>query len=250
MVVTLAQMDIELGQTDVNIARADQLTTNIETDLLVLPEMWATGYSRYPEDFSEDESTSLALCWMKDIATKRGCAVCGSLPIMDASGKYFNRHYFVTPGDVKYYDKHHLFSYAHEDKGYTAGQKHVIVEWKGFRFLLQTCYDLRFPVWSRYGTAGEYDAIIYVANWPDTRQNAWDVLLQARAIENQCFVIGVNRVGVERKTHFAGGSVIIAPSGQMIEECGRGHSVCCHANIERGVVDKMRSEFPVLLDRD
>ena len=150
---------------------------------------------------------------------------------------------------MKFHDKHHLFSFAHEDKNYQAGNDHVIVEYKGVRFLLLTCYDIRFPLWSRYGHAGEYDAIIYVANWPEARQDAWDTLLRARAIENQCYVIGVNRVGVERKTTFTGGSAVIDPTGRILVSC-ESRAGSCQTLLDIDVIREVRQRFPVLNDRD
>lgn len=249
MRVALIQMDIAWGDVRQNILSAEQLVDGEAADLYVLPEMWATGYSVHPERIAENEESSMALQWMKRKAAEKHCALCGSLAIRDGEGRYVNRHYFVDGSSVNYYDKHHLFSYAHEDVNYTAGQRHVVVACGGLRLLLQTCYDLRFPVWSRYGMAGEYDAIVYVANWPEARQDAWDTLLRARAIENQCYVIGVNRVGMEKKTRFTGGSVVIDPLGHQIVSC---ESCACTrmALLHRHVVDAARQAFPALDDRD
>jgi len=249
MKISLVQMDIDWGNPQENIRRAEALIDGQDADLYVLPEMWSTGYSIHPEDVAENVIASLALRWMQRVASERACAICGSLAVVDESNHYFNRHYFVTEEGVKFYDKHHLFSFAHEDMNYQAGNEHVIVEYKGMRFLLLTCYDLRFPLWSRYGHAGEYDAIIYVANWPEARQDAWDTLLRARAIENQCYVIGVNRVGVERKTTFTGGSAIIDPTGRILVSCeSRVGSFQALTDID--IVREVRQRFPVLNDRD
>lgn len=249
MKVSLIQLDIAWGNPLENIRRAEQLMNEQVADLYVLPEMWETGYSAHPKDIAEDEKTSMALRWMKRMASERACAISGSLAVSDGAGRYFNRHYFVTPDDVKYYDKHHLFTFAHENINYQAGNDHVVVEYGGLRFLLLTCYDLRFPVWSRFGRAGEYDAIIYVANWPDTRQEVWDTLLRARAIENQCYVIGVNRVGTERKTTFTGGSAVVDPSGRILVSCESCVGSCL-ASVSIEEVKSVRKHFPVLNDRD
>lgn len=249
MKISVVQLDIDWGNPRENIRRAEALIDGQNADLYVLPEMWSTGYAVDPKEVAESEKASSALQWMQHIAAERACAVCGSLAIVDESLHYFNRHYFVTGESVKFYDKHHLFSFAHEDKNYQAGNDHVIVEYKGVRFLLLTCYDLRFPLWSRYGHAGEYDAIIYVANWPEARQDAWDTLLRARAIENQCYVIGVNRVGVERKTTFTGGSAVIDPTGRILVSC-ESRAGSCQTLLDIDVIREVRQRFPVLNDRD
>lgn len=257
MRVALVQMDIVWGAPAANIKTAERLTSGCDADLYVLPEMWATGYSSHPEDVAERESESLALAWMKEFARKRQSAVCGSLAVYDAdneetdSGRtlYRNRFYFVTPEGITHYDKHHLFTYAHEDENYKRGDDHVTVCFGGMRFLLMVCYDLRFPVWSRWGRAGNYDAIIYVANWPVKRQAAWDILLKARAIENQCYVVAVNRVGKEHKSIFSGGSVVIDPLGNIISACQDEESVCL-TEMDSSVVVEQREKFPVLRDAD
>ena len=257
MRVALVQMDIVWSSPAENIKTVERLTHGCDADLYVLPEMWATGYSPHPEDVAERESESMALAWMKEFARKRQCAVCGSLAVADADGEetasaqtqYRNRFYFVTPEGIAHYDKHHLFTFAHEDESYKRGDNHVTVCFGGMRFLLMVCYDLRFPLWSRWGRAGEYDAIIYVANWPVKRQTAWDTLLKARAIENQCYVVAVNRVGKEHKSIFAGGSVVIDPLGTTISACEDGESVCL-ADIDSTVVTEQREKFPVLRDAD
>lgn len=242
-------MDIAWGNPQENICRAESLINQQTADLYVLPEMWSTGYSIHPEDIAEEEETSTALLWMRRKAAERGCAICGSLAIRDKQNRYFNRHYFVMPDCVKFYDKHHLFTFAHEDVNYEAGAVHVVVTYGGLRFLLLTCYDLRFPLWSRYGLAGDYDAVIYVANWPQARQAAWDTLLRARAIENLCYVVGVNRVGQERKTTFTGGSAVIDPSGRLLVSCESSIGACL-ASLSVDEVREMRRRFPVLNDRD
>jgi predicted amidohydrolase len=178
--------------------------------------MWATGFVVQPEAIAESENASVSLAWMRKVTLTHGCAICGSLAVKTVDGTFRNRHYFVTPNSVSFYDKRHLFSYGHEDVHYTRGEQPVIVNWQGFRILLQTCYDLRFPVFSRYGRAGEYDAIIYVANWPEKRQMAWETLLRARAIENMCYVMAVNRIGQDTKCKYTGGSAIIDPLGKTI----------------------------------
>jgi len=240
MKIRLMEMDIAWGHVDENIAMAERLMEKSdEADLYALPEMWATGFAIEPEGMAEDEDHSAALAWMRSTATQRHCAISGSLAIRTADdGRYRNRHYFVTPEAISFYDKHHLFTPGGEHEHYTAGQKTVIAEWLGVRFLLQTCYDLRFPLFSRWGLAGEYDAIIYAANWPSRRQLAWDTLVRARAIENQCYVVAVNRTGSDPATEYSGGSSLIDPTGLTTEEI----------DLER--LQRMRNRFRVLDDRD
>lgn len=242
MKISLLEMDIVWGNPYENIQKAEQLVTEYgPSDLYILPEMWSTGFIVNPDGVAEEEASSQALAWMKECASSRQCAVSGSLAIKDG-GNYYNRHYFVTPDSVVFYDKRHLFSYGGEDQFYTCGNNAIIATWKDFRFLLQTCYDLRFPVFSRYGRAGEYDAIIYVANWPQSRMQAWDILTKARAIENQCYVLAVNRTGNDPNTCYVGGSIALDPRGQCIP--GR------HVDLSLDRLQQMRSRFRVLDDRD
>ena len=275
MKIALLQTDIVWNNPQENIVHAERLMEQATgADLYVLPEMWATGFATEPEGIAEDEQHSIALAWMKQTAQQKNCALSGSLAVRMEDGSYRNRHYFVTPQSVTFYDKHHLFTYGHEDEHFTAGQEAVVVEWQGWRILLQTCYDLRFPCFSRYGRNTPltshhspliYDAIIYVANWPEKRQLAWDTLVRARAIENQCYVVAVNRTGEaplnppeEGKADsasgksgevYAGGSVIIDPIGRTVAECPAGeHSATAEIFIEK--LRDMRSRFRVLDDRD
>lgn len=251
MNIVLLQTDIVWGQPQTNIERIEQLLPADATDLIVLPEMWATGFVIEPEGVAEEESLSTALAWMKRTAIGRDCAVSGSLAVKDQDGSYRNRHYFVTPQQCHYYDKRHLFTHGHEDRHYQAGQQPVIVEWRGIRFLLLTCYDLRFPVWSRYGRAGKYDAIILVANWPASRQLAWDTLVRARAIENQCYLVAVNRVGIDANDIvYEGGSAVIDPIGRTITACTKNAEQAAFAVLDIEKLYKMRQHFRVLDDRD
>ena len=253
MRTVLLQTDIAWGNVDENIRRVEQLMAeNDETTvgtLFVLPEMWATGFCVEPKGMAEAEESSAALAWMQATARSRDCALSGSLAIRAADGTYRNRHYFVTPNDTTYYDKRHLFTHGHEDEHFTAGQQAVVARWQGLRLLLQTCYDLRFPVFCRYGRAGEYDAIIYVANWPEKRQEQWDMLLRARAIENQCCVVAVNRVGSDPSCQYGGGSVIIDPLGRTMAACPDGASRAS-ADMNAADIAKYRERFRVLDDRD
>ncbi len=252
MRAVVLQTDIAWADPQVNILQAEKLLEEHAPEagaLIVLPEMWATGFAVNPIGIAEDESTSIALAWMKRTARECGCAVSGSLAVSMGDGSYRNRHYFVTPERTEYYDKRHLFAHGHEDDFITPGRETVIVEWQGWRLLLLTCYDLRFPVFSRYGRAGEYDAIILVANWPAKRQHAWNILTQARAIENQCFVLAANRCGNDPQCHYIGGSAIINPLGQKLCEAADA-AISISADLELDELQAMRQRFRVLADRD
>ena len=164
-------------------------------------------------------------------------------------GKYYNRFHFVTPdGAVTTYDKKHLFTFGGEHERFTAGDKRVIVDYKGVRILLEICYDLRFPIWSR--NRGDYDMIIYVASWPTPRVESWKALLTARAIENQCYVAGVNRVGTDPGNEYCGGSRVIDPYGKVIASCEDGKEMEAWAEVDLNVLEAFRAKFPVLDDAD
>lgn len=253
MKVTILQMDIQWGQPQENIRQAEHLLTACpESDLYVLPEMWSTGFATEPQGIAEDEQESISLAWMKQTAQQRNCAICGSLAIRTDDGIYRNRQYFVDGrnGRLKYYDKHHLFTYGGEKQFYQAGETHTVVEYEGFRILLLTCYDLRFPVWSRYADNLQYDLIICVANWPETRQNAFHILTRARAIENMAYLVAVNRVGDDDYSHYRGCSCILSPIGKTLAQCQPNipHSVSFSLNLEP--LRHKRAKFKVLEDRD
>ncbi len=252
MKVTILQTDIEWGIPEENIRRAELLMAQKpDSDLYVLPEMWSTGFATEPFGIAEEETSSKALAWMKSKAKALDCAICGSLAIV-VDGKYRNRHYFINgrKGILEYYDKHHLFSYGHEDQFYTAGDKHLVVDYEGFRFLLLTCYDLRFPMWIRYCDKHPYDAIICVANWPESRQNAWQILTRARAIENQAYLIGCNRVGNDNYNHYRGCSAIISPIGKTLAQCQLNVQDTASFNLDLKSLDHKRMKFKVLEERD
>ncbi len=175
-------------------------------DLILLPEMFTTGFTMHPENISNRQG-HLTLEWMQQMASDKKAAIVGSMPFFE-KGTFTNRLFFVKPdGDYDFYDKRHTFTLAGEDKVYKAGTKKLLVEYKGFRICPLICYDLRFPVWAR--NTEDYDVLIYVANWPKPRIVAWDTLLKARAIENMCYCIGVNRVGTDAVGHeYSGHSAV------------------------------------------
>lgn len=216
-------------------------------DLYVLPEMFSTGFCTSPEGVAEPEPCD-SLKWMKDNAEMFSAAIAGSVAV-EENGRFFNRFYFVTPdGNAVYYDKRHLFTYGGEHLKFTAGNERKIVEYKGVRILLQVCYDLRFPVWSR--NRGDYDLALYVASWPETRADAWRQLLKARAIENQCFVAGVNRIGTDPSNSYCGGTMLIDPFGKVVAECADGVESVAVAEISMEELAAFRLKFPVLDDAD
>lgn len=216
-------------------------------DLYVLPEMFSTGFCTSPEGVAEPEPCD-SLKWMKDSAEMFSAAIAGSVAV-EENGRFFNRFYFVTPdGNAVHYDKRHLFTYGGEHLKFTAGKERKIVEYKGVRILLQVCYDLRFPVWSR--NRGDYDMALYVASWPETRTDAWRQLLKARAIENQCFVAGVNRIGTDPSNSYCGGTMLIDPYGKVIAECADGMESVAVAEISMEELAAFRQKFPVLDDAD
>jgi predicted amidohydrolase len=253
MKVTLLQTDICWGDAPANIKQAEALIDASEdSDLYVLPEMWSTGFATQPEELAHDVNHNEALQWMRSVTIKRKCALSGSLAVRLEDGSYRNRHYFVDGRNQQevFYDKHHLFTYGGEDKYYTAGQSHTIIEYEGFRILLLTCYDLRFPCWSRYADKLEYDVIVVVANWPESRQSAWQILTRARAIENQSYLIGVNRVGNDEYSHYTGCSCVIDSIGGTLGQCHRNQVETLTIELSLSELHRRREKFRVLDDRD
>lgn len=248
MKVSIIQLDIQWADVAENIRRADALIgSNPEADLYVLPEMFSTGFCTDPEGIAE-EAEGKSLHWMRDKAAQIDAAIAGSVAVME-NGRYYNRFYFVKPdGSVTSYDKKHLFAFGGEHERFTAGTERVVVEFRGVRILLEVCYDLRFPVWSR--NQGDYDMILYVASWPAVRVSAWKSLLVARAIENQCYVAGVNRVGSDPSNEYDGGSMVIDPYGRIISSCQDGFESLASAFIDMDSLEAFRKKFPVLNDAD
>jgi len=248
MKVLLLQTDIIWQSPEENRNRAKQIINDSpQADLIILPEMFTTGFCTSPKGVAEKANTE-TLQWMREVAQEKNAAIAGSVAT-EENGEYYNRFYFVKP-DGKYttYNKRHLFTFAGEDKEFAKGQERVIVEYQGFRILLQICYDLRFPVFSR--NKNNYDMIIFVANWPVPRIEAWNALLRARAIENLCYVAGVNRTGKDPYCEYNGGTVLLDYLGKNIAatEFGKEESVC-------GIIDKdsllnFRAGFPALNDAD
>jgi omega-amidase len=187
-----------------------------EVDLIVLPEMFTSGFTMNPNAVAETMQGE-TIAWLKHLAKAKDAAITGSLVITE-NGNFYNRLVFVFPsGEIQFYDKRHLFTLAGEDEIYTAGSKKLIIEYKGWKICLLICYDLRFPVFAR--NVEEYDVLIYVANWPEIRIKAWDALLKARAIENMSYTIGVNRIGKDDNNfQYNGHSQVVDFLGDYVME--------------------------------
>ena len=255
MKVTLLQTDIQWADESSNLAAAEMLIRKSEeAALYLLPEMFSTGFVTNPEDIDgglPSASACEAVRWMHRVSSELSAAVAGSVAVKADDGTFRNRFYFVTPdGRESFYDKHHLFTYGNEDLHYTGGKSRTIVEWGGVRFMLQVCYDLRFPVFSRNSLREPYDCCIYVASWPSTRRRVWDSLLLARALENQCYVLGVNRIGDDPKCHYDGGTRAIDARGNVVAMAENEvvQSMTIELDMER--LAAFREKFPVLRDAD
>ena len=248
--VTIIQPDIVWEDKEANLAQYEQYMAGVQgrMEVVVLPEMFSTGFSMAPERLAETMDGN-TVSWMKAQARKYGCIITGSVIIED-KGKYYNRLIWMQPdGKHFHYDKRHLFGYAGENEHYSGGEKRVIVSVKGIRICLQVCYDLRFPVWVRNRNK-EYDVILYVANWPERRSLPWKTLLQARAIENISYVIGVNRVGEDGNgIAYSGDSSLFGPLGEQLWQSS-GTAVCHTVTINKEVVDAARAQFSFLDDAD
>ena len=242
--VAIVQRDIVWQSIGENLRALEHLLAGVQADVVVLSEMFQTGFVTIPEDYADDGST---LNWMKRMAVRLDAAVVGSM-IVAKDGKYYNRMYFVKPtGEVEYYDKHHLFSVGGEGERFTAGDRRKVVEWRGVRYLLEVCYDLRFPVWSRQ--RGDYDAIIYSALWPKPRREVWRTLLRARAMENQAWVVGVNRIGQEPDLEYSGDSMMVDHYGRVVVDMASSEGVAI-AEIDIDAVNQFRTKFNVGRDAD
>lgn len=250
MKVSIIQANLVWENRSKNLINIEKLINdNISgTNLIILPEMFTSGFTMNPEKHFSTMNSD-AISWMKKIAYQKDCAVAGSL-IIKENGKYYNRLVFIDKQtNVHTYDKRHLFRMAHEQQKYTAGNKHLLTEHYSWKIMWQVCYDLRFPIWSRNTT--NYDLLIYVANWPEKRIKAWDVLLRARAIENQSYVIGVNRVGFDgNKVPYNGHSVIISPEGDVLAQLPDDTEGVINYRLNLDKRLEYSKKFPVNLDRD
>ena len=254
----MGNLHISLIQTDLfwedkfrNLDMLEKKIAAVEaaTQIVVLPEMFTTGFTMQPKLFAETmEGPTVE--WMVEQAAQHKIILTGSI-IIEEDNKFYNRLLWVLPnGQVAYYNKRHLFAFAGEDKEYTAGNKRLIAQVNGWKICLQICYDLRFPVWSRKQTPDEYDLLLYVANWPERRNHAWKTLLCARAIENQTYVVGVNRVGKDgHQINHSGDSMIVDPLGQVLYYKADDEDIV-YMELEKEVVQEAREKFPFERDAD
>lgn len=244
MKITGLNLDIVWKNKTENFQRIEKELQHQEADLFLLPEMFSTGFCMDASEVADYNLESLE--FLRKMAKEKNAAFCGSAPVED-NGRFYNRMYFVHPDShVDFYNKRHLFSFSGEDKVYSPGKERVIVNYKGFRILLQVCYDLRFPVFARNND--DYDAVLYVANWPEKRVGAWEHLLKARAIENLAFVFGLNRIGTDGNSLFyQESSHCFFADGTEISE-KNGNLVTAELNPEE--LREFRSHFRFLNDRD
>lgn len=267
LTITTIQTDLKWEDKTANLEHFEAKIESLQqpTELVILPEMFSTGFSMQPERLAE-RMDGPTLRWMADIAARKKIILTGSV-VIEENGHYYNRLVWMLPnGQHGYYDKRHRFAYAGEDARYTAGSKRLVASAKGWRVLLLVCYDLRFPVWSRQtpqepaadpgpGTSEaapdlEYDLMLYVANWPERRSHAWKTLLQARAIENQCYVAGVNRIGNDgHDIYHSGDSMIIDPLGQTLYHAGAKDETFT-LTLQKDDLTKVRQRFPFWRDAD
>jgi omega-amidase len=245
--ITLVQPNPVWEDKSANIAKITGMLDNIgQTDLIVLPETFSTGFTMNVKDLAETMDGA-AVEWMRGLAGELHSVITGSV-IISENGKYYNRLVWMTPdGTVKWYDKRHLFSMGDENLYFTPGNERITVEYKGWKIRLLVCYDLRFPVWSR--NHNDYDLLIYTANWPAARHQVWKTLLCARALENQCYCIGVNRVGQDGMgINYAGDSACINSRG---EATWLGDIETTHTfTLSLSNLHAFREKFPILKDRD
>ena len=271
LTITIIQTDLTWEDKAANLSMLEKKILGIQgrAEVVVLPEMFSTGFSMNPYELAETMDGE-TIKWMKRIAADKNIILTGSLIIAnDNQGEssdgspdghqYFNRLIWMLPnGQYGIYDKRHRFAFAGEDEHYIAGTKRLIASVKGWRVNLQVCYDLRFPVWSRQAPSNEsenvegpeYDLLVYVANWPERRSHAWKTLLQARAIENQAFVVGVNRVGNDgNQVHHAGDSMVVDPLGEVLYHKHEEEDIFT-ITLDKSHLDSVRARFPFWKDAD
>jgi len=255
-------LNIALIQTDNVWEDIDQNLKNLslkiatianDIDVIILPELFSTGFTMKAKDIAESMDGK-AVEWMKEMSKSKDCLLIGSLIINDDS-KIYNRLIVAFPpdshrdGDIKYYDKRHLFSFADEEKVFSQGKTRLVFEYKGFKICPLICYDLRFPVWSR--NTEEIDILLYVANWPVARIQSWDILLKARAIENLCYSIGVNRVGVDNNNLvYSGNSAVYDAIGNTLLDFEEGKEGIKTISLDKEYIIKTRNKFGFLEDKD
>jgi predicted amidohydrolase len=254
LTITLIQTDLQWEDKAANLRMLEHKIRSIKerTEIVVLPEMFNTGFSMQPELFGEAMDGE-SVEWMKRVSAERKIILTGSL-IIKENGNYYNRLIWMLPnGEYGFYDKRHLFAFAGEDKFFSSGNKRFIASVKGWKINLLVCYDLRFPVWSRQQTnetGAEYDVLIYVANWPERRSHAWKTLLCARAIENQSYVVGVNRVGNDgNNIYHSGDSMVIDPLGEVLYHVKDEEDIFT-ITLDKTHLQSVRDKLPFLRDGD
>ncbi len=248
--IAVLQFDLEWENIQANLAKIDQMIEQLsgKVDIVFLPEMFSTGFTMNAAKVAE-KMDGQTINWLKNRSAKYSLAICGSLAIQEGA-IYCNRLVFVDPsGKVSHYDKRHLFAIGGEEKAYMRGKGRLVVEYLGWRICPLICYDLRFPVWSR--NLKNYDLLVYVANWPGQRSLVWNTLLKARAIENQSYVVGANRIGADNnKISHSGQSQVIDAKGNVIALAGDYSEEIIFAVLSYSKLEKFRKKFPVLDDAD
>ncbi|MBN9296609.1 MAG: amidohydrolase [Filimonas sp.] len=254
LTLTLIQTNLSWENKSENLAMFEKKIQAIQekTEIIILPEMFSTGFSMKPELLAEDMSGE-TVTWMKRVAREKRVILTGSV-IIKENDNYYNRLIWMLPnGEYGIYDKRHRFAYAGEDQHYAAGNKRLIASVKGWKINLLVCYDLRFPIWARQQSQDqglEYDLLVYVANWPERRSLPWKTLLQARAIENQSFVVGVNRVGEDgNNIYHSGDSMVISPLGEVMYHKQHDEDVFT-ITIQKDTLEEVRTKFPFWKDAD
>lgn len=253
LTVSLIQSSLHWENPEANLKMFDQKIDRVanESELVVLPEMFSTGFSMNAEKLAE-KMDGPTVGWMKQKASKKNIVLTGSV-IIEEDGHYYNRLLWILPNkEIAYYDKRHLFSYADEQKFYTPGKKRLVAQINGWKIGLFICYDLRFPVWLRQPAEPEkrFDLLICIANWPASRALAWNTLLQARAIENQCFVAGVNRTGRDgNRISYDGDSCFIDPEGVIIKKKHQEEALIIRT-LQKNKIRETRNRYPFLGDAD
>lgn len=253
--ISLIQSKLFWESRDENLSHLEGLIGALKgkTDVIVFPEMFTSGFSM---DTSKgfDTMHGETMQWMKKNAHDLDAVLCGSIR-MEEEGEYYNRFIWMNPdGSFEQYDKRHLFSFANEDDHFKQGEEKLIIDYKGWKIMPLVCYDLRFPVWSKnrlVDAVPEYDVLIYTANWPKVRNMPWKTLLLARALENQAYVAGVNRVGFDgNDIEYSGDSAIISPYGAYLTEAKAGEEDIIQADLDYSSLSGFRAKFPVLDDAD
>lgn len=250
LTIAIIETDVIWENPDANRKKLDHLLRKKgrQTDIILLPEMFNTGFTMHSRDMAETMDGE-SVEWMKEKAFSLKTAVCGSL-IIKEENRFYNRLIWVSPdAGISFYDKRHLFRMGEEDKHFSRGENKLIINYKGWKIYPLICYDLRFPVWSR--NKNNYDLLIYLANWPSSRQAVWDILLRARAIENQSWVAGVNRIGIDGTgINYVGGSCIVNAKGENITGENSGEEEIIFKTISYKELLDFRTKFPVWKDAD